>query len=213
MRYYPICLSVNGRRCLVVGGGAIGLEKTRPLVAAGARVRVVSPAFDAGFDDLPEVERVLRPFQQSDLDGVFLAIAATDDTGLNRAFAAACEERGILYNVVDVPELCQFIVPAVVDRGNVTLAIFTHGNAPAFSGRLRREAEEWLPEDIEAYVAFLSFARGCGKRAIASVEQRFAYGRYLASREGYEAWRQRNASERKQWLEDVVAAFKEGRQE
>ena len=211
MRYYPICLDISDRQCLVVGGGPIGLEKARPLVRAGARVRVVSPTFDPGFEELPEIERVARPFEQSDLDGVFLAIAATDDTALSRAFAASCAERGILYNVVDVPELCQFIVPAVVDRGQVTLAIFTHGNAPAFSGRLRREAEEWLPEDVEEYVAFLSFARGCGKRAIPSVEQRFAFGRYLASREGYREWKARDAAARTRWLEDVVTAFKEGR--
>ncbi len=211
MRYYPMCLSVAGRDCLVVGGGAIGLEKTRPLVAAGARVRVVSPAFDPGFDGLPEVERVERPFEEADLDGVFLAIAATDDTALNRGFAEACTRRGILYNVVDVPELCQFIVPAFVDRGDVTLAIFTHGAAPALSGRLRREAAEWLPEDIEEYAAFLKFARGCGKQAIPSVEQRFAFGRYLASREGYREWKARDASARTRWLEDVVTAFKEGR--
>src|SRR5258706_14472810 len=122
--YYPLMLKVKGEPCLVVGGGAIALQKARALQRAGAAVIAVSPVFSAAFERLA-VRRLRRRFRPTDVAGKILAIAATDSPEVNRAVSAACRKRSIPVNVVDVPELCSFIVPSILRRGPVVIAIST----------------------------------------------------------------------------------------
>lgn len=145
--YFPVSLKVGGERCLVVGGGAVALQKARALAKAGARLTVVSPALRAGFRRLRgEIRR--RRFRAGDVAGHVVVIAATNDPSANRAVFEACRRRGIPVNVVDVPELCSFIVPSVARRGPVTVAVSTAGLSPSLAKALRERLEEVLPASL-----------------------------------------------------------------
>jgi len=144
---YPIFLKLKGRQCLVVGGGNIACRKIESLLECGPRVRVVAPDCDHAVWEMwmaGRIELARRMFRPEDLEGVFLAIAATNDEEVNRAIHAAARERGVLCNVVDRPDLCDFYVPAVVERGDLQIAISTNGKAPALGAALRN----WLEEEI-----------------------------------------------------------------
>jgi siroheme synthase-like protein len=150
-RYYPAYLDVQGRRCVVIGAGTIAERKVAQLLESGGTVTVVSP------EATPTVKRWAvegsvrwerRPYRQGDLLGAFLAITATDDESVNRAVHSAAEEHNVLLNVVDVPELCSFIAPAVVERGHVAVAISTAGTSPALARRLRELMEGSRPIDF-----------------------------------------------------------------
>ena len=156
--YYPLMLKVKGEACLVVGGGAIALQKARALRRAGADVTAVSPSFSPAFQRLP-VRRLRRRFRAGDVAGRILVIAATDSPDVNRAVSAACVARGIPVNVVDVPELCSFIVPSIIRRGPVVVAISTGGQSPSLAKALRRQIESILPSSLGKTALRLGAAR------------------------------------------------------
>jgi len=137
-RYYMACLDLDGRSCLVVGGGSVGLEKAKGLLEAGATVTVVAPQIEPELRQLP-VRWRRKPYETVDLDGNVLVIAATSIGPLNRRVFRDAEARGLFCNVVDVPELCSFILPAVYRRDPITLAVSTSGASPALAKRLRDE--------------------------------------------------------------------------
>lgn len=156
--YFPVSLKVQDAPCLVVGGGRIALQKTRALVKAGARVTVVSPDLSPSLKRLGP-KHLRRHFRASDVEGAFLVVAATDDPAVNRAVHQACVRRGVLVNVVDVPELCTFIVPAVVRRGPVTLAISTGGRSPGLAKAIRKDLERLYPRSLGRLARELGRAR------------------------------------------------------
>ena len=137
-RYYMACLDLESRPCLVVGGGRIGLEKAKGLLDSGATVTVVAPQIEPALQRLP-VRRRRKRYEAADLDGQFLVVAATSNGPLNRRVFLDAEERSLLCNVVDAPELCSFILPAVYRRDPIALAISTGGASPALAKRLRDE--------------------------------------------------------------------------
>lgn len=143
MTHYPIFLDIKGKLAVVVGGGKVGLRKARRLVAAGARVRVVSPRFDAGFAEL-DVERVEREYREGDLAGAVLVFAATDCRTVNRAVGEHARAMGVQANVADAPEECGFIVPAVAEADGLQVAISTGGADPRRAARARRAVEAAL---------------------------------------------------------------------
>lgn len=200
MRHYPMALSIRQRPCLVVGGGEIALGRARLLRQAGGHVIVVSPTFNKGFEDLEGLDCRKRPFEDGDLDGVFLAFAATDDVDVNRKVYEGAAARGILCNVADTPELCDFNVPAVVEQGNLVIAVSTGGASPALSARLRGDIEAWLPEDMETYVQFLNDAREMARQEVPDPELRMDLARHLASQEGFNRFRGSTPEERAAWV-------------
>jgi precorrin-2 dehydrogenase/sirohydrochlorin ferrochelatase len=135
-RYYMACLDLEGRACLVVGGGAVGLEKAKGLLDCGAAVTVVAPQIEPDLQRLPVRWRRKR-YDASDLDGNLLVVAATPVKSLNRRISVDAESRSMLCNVVDTPELCSFILPAIYRRDPIALAISTGGASPALAKRLR----------------------------------------------------------------------------
>jgi precorrin-2 dehydrogenase/sirohydrochlorin ferrochelatase len=137
-RYYMACLDLEGRPCLVVGGGRVGLEKAKGLLECGASVTVVAPRVEPELETLPVRWRPGR-YERADLAGSFLVVAATSDRALNRRVFLDAEERSLLCNVVDTPELCSFILPAVHRRDPITIAVSTGGASPALARRLRDE--------------------------------------------------------------------------
>ena len=148
-RYYMACLDLEGRDCLVVGGGRVGLEKARGLLDCGARVTVVAPDVVPELRELP-VEVVERRYESADLDERFLVMAATPDAEVNRRVYEDAEARSLLCNVADAPNLCTFILPAVYRSDPIAIAVTTSGASPALAQRIRTEvAERYGPEYAE----------------------------------------------------------------
>ena len=160
--YYPVFLSLQDRCCLVVGGGAVAAGKVTGLLAAGARVRIVSPTLSAALDELRAEGRIeyrRRTYEELDADGVALVMVATNDPVVNAQVAAACRRRRIWVNVADDPPNCDFILPSVIRRGKVTLAASTSGASPALARKLREELEDFLSEDFAALADLLGDVR------------------------------------------------------
>jgi precorrin-2 dehydrogenase/sirohydrochlorin ferrochelatase len=162
MRYYPIQLDIRGRRCLVVGGGAVGTRKVGALLSCGARVTVVSPGVTEDLHRLGACGAITlleREYAAGDLAGVFLVIGATDDENLNRRVSADAEQLNILCNIADRPERCSFILPAVVQRGDLVLTVSTSGKSPALAKQLRRALEEQFGEEYAVLLDLLGAIR------------------------------------------------------
>jgi siroheme synthase-like protein len=151
MAYYPIFLEMKGRPVIVIGGGEVGLEKVRGLLAAEARVTVVSPELHPELEALKAagaIEHIARDWREGDIDGFELVMIATDDRSVNGAIAAEAKRKRIWVNAADDPPNCDFILPSVVRRGSVTLAASTGGSSPAMARRLREELEVYLDLEI-----------------------------------------------------------------
>ena len=176
--FYIACLRLSGRDCLVVGGGDVGLEKVEGLLACDGKVTLVAP--DA-VDELQSLaaegsiawER--RAFVAADLEGKFLAIAATNDTDVNISVYEAAERRAMLVNVVDVPSLCNFILPAIVRTGPLAIAISTAGASPALAKRIKREIAEQFGEPYARLAVMLNDARGWAKATLPTYQDRKAF--------------------------------------
>jgi precorrin-2 dehydrogenase/sirohydrochlorin ferrochelatase len=162
MGYIPIFLDVAGRQCVVVGGGEVAARKVESLLEAGALVKVVSPTLSPPMEAFVTsglVTHLARNYQRGDIRGCVLVYAATDDPKLHREIAAEARAFGIPVNVVDAPELCTFIAPAVVKRGALQIAISTGGAAPAFAARLRRNLEDQFGDEYARTLEVLRAAR------------------------------------------------------
>lgn len=144
MKYYPVFLRVAGRLCLVIGGGKVAEQKVKSLLEAGARVTVISPELTLALARLAATHQVVhhaRPYRHGDLQGSLLAYAATDDEHLHAQIARDAREAGVLVNVADRPQWCDFIVPSVVRRGDLVIAASTSGTSPAMAKRIRKELQ------------------------------------------------------------------------
>ncbi len=173
-RFYMAALDVSGRRCLVVGGGPVALEKAIGLVACGAIVHVISPELVEGFSCLPVEWRAGR-YERSDLEGCFLVIAATSDRAVNESVHRDAEERGMLCNVADVPELCNFILPAVHREGPIAVAVSTGGASPALAKRLRSDIAQLVGPRHAELARELEALRPEAKQRFATYEERRDY--------------------------------------
>jgi len=161
-KLFPMFLKLSNRPCLVVGAGAIAESKIASLLDAGGHVRVVAP------EATPQVrtwaqskalEWHQRPFEPADLDGMFLVIAATSSTELHERIFKEATRRAVLCNIVDVPSLCDFYYPSVVQRGALQIAISTAGQSPALAQRLRKQLEAQFGPEYEQWLAYLAEAR------------------------------------------------------
>ena len=151
MKTYPLCLiGLENQRVLVIGGGSVAARKAASLTEAGAKPVVISPDLHPELQELLEngkITHVARPYQPGDLAGAFLAVSATDDPTVNQQVWQEAQAEGCLINIVDDPPRCNFILPAVVRRGEVTLSVSTGGSSPALARRLRERLEiEFGPE-------------------------------------------------------------------
>jgi precorrin-2 dehydrogenase/sirohydrochlorin ferrochelatase len=144
MAHYPINLNLNGRTCVVIGGGAVAERKVESLLEYGAAVSVVSPALTSALTELASGGRIVHiqsGYAPEHLDGALLVIGATDDREVNRRISSDARARGMLVNIVDDPELCTFYVPASVRQGDLIISISTSGKSPSMARRLREEIE------------------------------------------------------------------------
>ncbi len=172
MSYYPIAIDVTSRKCLVVGGGEVALRKVRSLLDAAARVTVIAREVDPSLAAMECVEVVAREYRQGDSAGCALVFAATDDRATNAAVAEDASRSGALVNVVDDPDLCSFIAPAAVRRGDLLIAVTTGGKSPALSRRIRTEIEERYGPEYGMLVDLLGNLRDEVKAAHKSQKDR-----------------------------------------
>ena len=173
--FYIACLRLKGRRCLVVGGGDVGLEKVEGLLACDATVTLVAPDAHPALKELAREGSIAweqREFRDGDLDGTLIAIAATSNTEVNIAVFDGAERRAMLVNVVDVPPLCNFILPAIVRTGPLAVAISTAGASPALAKRMKREIGEQFGEPYAQLAVMLNDARGWAKATLPTYQDR-----------------------------------------
>lgn len=162
MKYYPVHLDIKKRNCLVVGGGAVGTRKVNTLLACGARVTVVSPDPAQQLKEMAAEGSITlkeRAYRTVDLKDMFLVIGATDDEMLNRQISEEAEQIGILCNIADRPEACNFILPSVVQRGDLVITISTSGQSPALAKRLRRKLEAQFGEEYADFLLLMGVIR------------------------------------------------------
>ncbi|MHB1458178.1 MAG: precorrin-2 dehydrogenase/sirohydrochlorin ferrochelatase family protein [Armatimonadota bacterium] len=185
MAHYPINLNLKDRKCIVVGGGCIAERKAGALCEFGAAVSIVAPELTAGLRQMVDSQIVTYiddVFRADMLDGVFVAIAATDDREVNRAVYLESEKRGILVNVVDDPELCSFYTPAVIQRGNLIISISTSGESPTLARKIREELELQFGDEYGQLSKLLGDLRGEVKSRYSQMGERSeAYCRIVES--------------------------------
>ena len=173
-RFYMACLDLEGRDCLVVGAGPVGLEKIEGLLDANAKVTVVSPAAIPAVRELP-LTWIRRDYETSDLEGRFLVVAATNVPAVNRQVYEDAEGRAMLCNVADVPELCNFILPAVLRRDPIAIGISTGGASPALAQRLRRDIERIVGPEHQELALELRRLRPWAKENLPTYDERKAF--------------------------------------
>jgi precorrin-2 dehydrogenase/sirohydrochlorin ferrochelatase len=171
MAAWPIMLQVEGRRCVIVGGGSVALRRARSLLACGAGVVVVAPQVDPTLATLA-IEHVNRPYAEGDLAGALLTVIATDDPAVNQAAAAEAQARGVLINRTDAPDQGDFVVPAHERHGPVTLAVDTDGISAAAAATIRRELSAKLDPDWPRLLELASAYRQQLQRDCADGEHR-----------------------------------------
>ncbi len=180
-RWYMACLDLEGRSCLVVGGGTVALEKARGLLECGARVTVVALEILPALAEL-DVECLYRPYESGDLAGRFLVVAATAHEAVNRRVFADAERRRVFCNVVDTPELCSLILPAVHRDDPIAIAVSTGGASPVLAQRIRRELAAQLRPEYAQIARQLRGLRPWAKRNLGSYEERRDYFESLLER-------------------------------
>ena len=164
MRYYPIFLKLEGKECLVVGAGQVGRRKVETMLGCGPEKVVVvdirKPDDDfAALLDHPALDYQCREFDQSDLDGKFLVVASTSNEELNWLISNLCKERNIPCNIVDQPEKCSFIVPAMFTEGDLTMAVSTGGQSPALAKRIRKSLKDYFGKEYGRFLDLMGLLR------------------------------------------------------
>lgn len=180
--FYPIFMDIRNRNCIVVGGGSVAERKVISLLECGALVTVVSPALTDCLSELAReggISHLAREYRAGDLDGAALVVAATDDGTTNEMVFQHGLEGSLLVNVVDKPDLCNFIVPSVVRRGDLTIAISTSGKSPAMAKWIRQEIESAYPDEFATYLDTLADVRAQLRKGLQESEERESAWRRL----------------------------------
>jgi len=167
--YYPIFLDIEGRAVVIIGGGNVCARKAETMMNYGARVTVVSPEFTEeieGWAEAGALEIRRKRYEEGDLDGANIVIASTDDQAINEQIAADCRRRRIPVNVVDVTPLCEFIVPAIIDKGSITIAVSTGGKSPAIARTLKEDLQRQVGAEYTEVNDVLGTLRDSAKRVL-----------------------------------------------
>ena len=187
---FPMFMKLAGKQCLVVGAGKVGEPKIGGIIDTGARIHVVAIAASDQVREWAEAGKIdleVRGFTSADLDGKFLAVVATASRSLNELVYREAQQRGVLCNVVDVPDLCDFFYPAVVRRGDLQIAISTAGQSPSLAQKLRQQLERQFGDGYAAWVEQLGETRRLVLASELDKETKWELLHSLASREAFEA--------------------------
>ena len=205
---YPLYLDLSGKLAVVIGAGNVAARKVQALAPTGARIVVVAPDADETFRQAcgkGDIELIVAKYSKDHLTEAVLAIAATDDLDLNRRIYADCQQLKVICNVVDQPELCDSYVPALVQRGQLQIAIGTDGNCPAYAGHVRRKLEEIFTEDHGRFVDELEKIR---KHIIAEIDdlgQRKAVLVQLVKDDSFDRYLKDGAADWQEWAKEIVS--------
>jgi precorrin-2 dehydrogenase/sirohydrochlorin ferrochelatase len=162
MRYYPVYLDIQNRKCLVVGGGSVGTRKVKMLLKCGATVTVISQVVSEQLKTLADSTAITlhqRSYRSSDLTGIFLVIGATDDEHLNRQISEDANRLNLLCNIADQPQYCNFILPSIVNRGDLTISVSTSGKSPALAKKLRKNLEDQFGDEYAIVLQLMGAIR------------------------------------------------------
>ncbi len=206
-KYYPVCLNLSGQKCVVVGGGEVAQRKVQTLLKTGARVWLISPDATAALRQWAkagELYYVSREYCSGDLGGAFLAIGATDDEAINRRVAEDAKTSGILVNIVDVPKLCNFIVPSIVVRGDLQLSISTGGKSPALAKKIRKQLEQLYGPEYAEYIKLLGECRELVLPKIPDIKKRRQIFQELVDSDLIELIKQGNRDKIRQRVEEII---------
>ena len=168
MSYYPIFLELEGKTVLVVGGGNVAQRKVETLIEYGAAVNIVSKQLTTGLRglvDAGEIRQIGDAFLEQHLDGAFMVYAATDNNQLNRKISQSARKRGVLINAVDQPDDCDFIVPSIVRKGDLSIAVSTSGKSPALAKNIRKQLEMQFGNEYQQFLTLM----GCLREEIFSL--------------------------------------------
>lgn len=166
MSCFPFFMEIGGSPALIVGGGKVALRKIEKLLPYGPRLTVAAPEIAAEIAALPGLVLLRRPFREEDLEGMVFAVAATGDRVLNRRVADLCREKRIPVNVVDDPEACTFLFPALVKQGRLSVGISSAGSSPSAAIWLKEQITALLPERLEEILDYLGSIRPAVKAAL-----------------------------------------------
>lgn len=175
MKYYPIFLYLRDRQCLVVGGGEVATRKVKSLLKAGARVMVISPEVTEAIQEWQSQGKLChlaRCYRRGDLRGFFMAYAATGIVEVDQQMAAEADMERVLLNVVDLPMLCDFITPAIVQRGDLVIAVSTDGKSPGFAKLVRQQLENFVGPEYGEALEVVGAKRGALKQSCSNAEER-----------------------------------------
>lgn len=205
---YPINLQLDGRRCAVVGGGAVAERKVAALLKAGALVTVFAPEVTAQLARVAKqgcVKWVERPYQRGDLTGYVLVICATNSPEINAAAALEARSQSALVNVADAPELCDFTVPSHIARGDLLITVSTGGKSPALTRRLREELEVLYGPHYGCFLEIVSRAREEIKERLAFSHEREAFWRQTIDTDMVVLLREGKITEAEERLKNAIS--------
>ena len=181
MSYFPFYIDIKNKKCVVVGGGTVALRKIEKLIWFEPDITVIAPEISAEIDSIDGMRLIKREFVDSDLDGAFFVITATNNKKLNERIFRMCSGKGILVNTVDDKEKCSFIFPAIAKRENITISVSTGGKSPIYTRYLRKQIENLLDDRTDDIIEILAGVRSKIKREISVEENRkLAFERILA---------------------------------
>jgi precorrin-2 dehydrogenase/sirohydrochlorin ferrochelatase len=208
MAKYPIFLELNGRRVVVIGGGAVAVRKAQSLLATGARLVVVAERIDKMMTALcrdKNAELIKSKYSKEYLAEAVLAIAATNNHQLNRRIYKDCQALDVLCNVVDEPELCDFFVPAVIKRGDLQIAVGTEGNCPAYAGHIRKKLEKIFTEKHGRFLAELEKVRKQIIRDVPEPAERKTVLGLIVDDESFEYFIQNGPDKWRDRIEEIIS--------
>jgi precorrin-2 dehydrogenase/sirohydrochlorin ferrochelatase len=208
-RRFALHLSLEGESCLVVGGGEVGWRKAKALLDCGARVTVVAERFCLGLQRSRRVTRLARQYRSSDLEGVHLVVAATDDRDLNRRVSEDGCRRGLLVNVVDDPSLGNFVVPAQLSRGRLTVSISTEGSSPLLARKLKERLADLLDDSYGPWLEVLASFRSRALRQLPSVKVRRAFFEELTSEDFHSILKNKGVGAARRCAARLLREFRE----
>ncbi|SHG89721.1 precorrin-2 dehydrogenase / sirohydrochlorin ferrochelatase [Thermosyntropha lipolytica DSM 11003] len=209
---FPAFINLEGKNCLIIGGGKVAERKVANLLAYGTNIKVVSPKVTENIKEWGEKGLItvnLRAFDDRDLDGIFMVFAATNDSDLNRRVARICRMKGILLNAVDDPVNCDFYVPSVVRRDSLVVAISTEGKSPLFARKMREELEGLIPEAYGWYVDLLGEVREKAKAKINDINEREALFHKLVNDEILGLLRKGEWEKVKERVEECISSLQD----
>ncbi|MGN1134072.1 MAG: bifunctional precorrin-2 dehydrogenase/sirohydrochlorin ferrochelatase [Oscillospiraceae bacterium] len=172
MGYFPFFVDIKGKKCIVIGGGKVALRKILRLLPFGADITVVAPFVCSEIKSISGLKIYEREFCDSDLDGMFFAVTATDNSKLNQHIFRLCREKNILVNTVDDKEKCSFIFPALVTKNDITIGISTSGKSPVYAKKLKEKIAETVDFSSAQKVEIMGRYRDEIKEKISSEQLR-----------------------------------------